>query len=411
MLTLVLTTILVFPFENFSNDRSLDWIGEGIAELIIEKLQPAPGLIVFSREERLAAYEKLGIPETTMVSRATAVKLAWDSGADAVIMGRFSGTAGKLEIIPRVVTLADDVSPDLGAIQIPPYRSAFENYVRGILNSDPEKRIQLLQTAVRLHSQYDPAVFQLGRAFHMERDFKSSNQWLEKVPADSPNRPMAQFMAAANYFYLADYPRAIAIFEKLPPAYEVLLDLGAAFSLKGDHPAAVAAWRRAAELDPLASDAFFNMGYSSFQRGEFEAAIRNLNESLKLRGRDSEALFLLGRAHERLGRLDEAQRLTAQATRLSQRVERWLTQPIPRLERFNTATSFRSRNEIWTEERVARRAKAQDPAAWLDAIQGHIENSAFGEAIRELREVIRLFPDSTEARSLLDEVNQRRNPR
>ena len=34
------TTVLVFPFENASNDRTLDWIGEGVAELIIERLQP-----------------------------------------------------------------------------------------------------------------------------------------------------------------------------------------------------------------------------------------------------------------------------------------------------------------------------------------------------------------------------------
>src|SRR5437879_533482 len=68
------STILVFPFENVTNDRSLDWIGEGISELIIERLQPESGVSTFAREERLAAFEKLGIPETTTVSRATALK-------------------------------------------------------------------------------------------------------------------------------------------------------------------------------------------------------------------------------------------------------------------------------------------------------------------------------------------------
>ena len=69
------TTVLVFPFENASNDRTLDWIGEGISELIIERLQPEAGVYTFSREERLAAFEKLAIPEATLVSRATALKL------------------------------------------------------------------------------------------------------------------------------------------------------------------------------------------------------------------------------------------------------------------------------------------------------------------------------------------------
>ena len=91
-------TVLVFPFENLSNDRSLDWLGEGIAELIVEKLQFEPGMYVFSRDERLDAYEKLSIPEMAVVSRATELKLGWESGADKIIAGRFSGTAETFKI-------------------------------------------------------------------------------------------------------------------------------------------------------------------------------------------------------------------------------------------------------------------------------------------------------------------------
>src|SRR5215510_12497570 len=87
------STVLVFPFENLSSDHTLDWIGEGISELIIERLQPEPGVYVYPREERIAVYEKLGIPENSIVSRATALKLGWDTGADQVVTGRFSATA------------------------------------------------------------------------------------------------------------------------------------------------------------------------------------------------------------------------------------------------------------------------------------------------------------------------------
>ena len=78
-------SVLVFPFENLSNDRSLDWIGEGIAELMVQRLQSLPGFYVFTRSERLDAYEKLGIPESTALSRATQLKLAWEIGADKII--------------------------------------------------------------------------------------------------------------------------------------------------------------------------------------------------------------------------------------------------------------------------------------------------------------------------------------
>src|SRR5436309_3370850 len=99
------STILVFPFENVTNDRSLDWIGEGISEIIIERLQPEPDVFAFAREERLAAVEKLGIPETTAVSRATALKLGWDMAADQLVTGRFRGTAENFQIVARIVDL------------------------------------------------------------------------------------------------------------------------------------------------------------------------------------------------------------------------------------------------------------------------------------------------------------------
>jgi len=439
------STVLVFPFENLSTDRTLDWIGEGIAELIVERLQPEPGVYVCTREERLTGYEKLGIPETTMVSRATALRFGWDTGADNIIAGSFSGTNDKFQIVARLVDMEaggaseiklegrlEDVipltmtlswrllkkivpgtaSPESDYTARPPIpRSAFENYVRGILNPDPQKRIDLLQTAVRLHPQYGPALFQLGRAFHLQREFNMSNQWLQKLPDSAPDRRQAQFMIALNYFYLGDQARAIATFQQLPATYDVLLNLGAAFSQKGDQASAIATWKRAAGMDPLTSDAFFNMGYASFVQGDADAAAKNLNESLKLLGRDSEALFLLGRTYEKQGRIEESQKLIAQAARLSQRVERWLSQPLPQLERFAAMTTFRSHDEIWNDQRLARLARAHDLTSWLDMIQTDIDLYLFGDAFRELHDVMRIFPDSSEARSLLTEVDRQRNLR
>jgi tetratricopeptide (TPR) repeat protein/TolB-like protein len=437
------STVLVYPFENQSNDRTLDWIGEGISELINQRLQPEPGVYIFSREERIAMYDKLGIPETAGLSRATALKVGWDAGADETITGTFSGTAekfhiearlvdmeqgsasvmhvdGRLEdVIPLTMTLSlqllkkivpGTASPETDYTARPPTpRSAFENYVRGILNQDLQKRIELLQTAVRLYPQYAAALFQLGRAYHLQREFRMSNQWLQKLPDNTPDRLQVQFLIGLNYFYLADYPHAIAAFQQLPQGYDVLLNLGAAFSQKGDSAGAMSTWKRAAALDPLNSDSFFDMGYASFLKGDFEATEKNLSDSLKLRGRDSEALFLLGRTYEKMGRMEESQKLVTQASRLSQRVERWLTQPLPKLERFSTATTFRSHADQWNDRRLALRGKGLGLSAWLEVVQSDLDSHLFGDALRELHDVMRVYPDSPEARSLLEEVDRQRN--
>jgi tetratricopeptide (TPR) repeat protein/TolB-like protein len=439
------STVLVFPFENLSSDRTIDWIGEGVSELINQRLQPEPGVYIFSREERIALYDRLGIPETAGLSRATALKLTWDAGADNMITGVFSGTAdqfhisarivdveagaaseieadGRLEdIIPLTMTLSRKLlkkivpgtaSPESDFTAPPPTpRSAFENYVRGILNQDLQKRIDLLQTAVRLYPDYSAALFQLGRTFHLQREFRMSNQWLQKLPENAPDRGQVLFMTGLNYFYLGDYSQAITAFQQLPGTYDVLLNLGAAFSQKGDSGSAISTWKRAAALDPFDSDAFFDMGYANFLKGDFEGADKNVGDSLRLRGRDSEALFLLGRTCEKLGRIDESQKLITQATRLSQRVERWLTQPLPRLERFAATTTFRSHEEVWNDQRLARRARGLGLSGWLDVVQSELDAHLFGDALRELHDLTRIYPDSMEARPLLEEVDRQRNVR
>jgi len=101
----------------------------------------------------------------------------------------------------------------------------------------------------------------------------------------------------------------------------------------------------------------------------------------------------------------------AQATRLSQRVERWLTQPLPKLERIVTSTTFRTHDDLWNDQRLARRARSQDLVPWLDIVQSDIDSYLFGDALRELRDVMKVFPDSAEARSLLNEVDRQRNVR
>src|SRR5262249_592544 len=101
----------------------------------------------------------------------------------------------------------------------------------------------------------------------------------------------------------------------------------------------------------------------------------------------------------------------AQATRLSPRVERWLKLPIPQLERFAIATTFRNHDDVWTDQRLARRVRSQDLLSWLDNIQAEIDSYMFGDALRELRDAMKVFPDSSEARSLVDEINRQRNLR
>jgi tetratricopeptide (TPR) repeat protein len=401
------TTVLVNAFENQTSDRSLDWIGEGLAVLIAERLTYQPQLYVFGLDERMAEYDRLAIPDTVSVSRATTLKIAWDMGADIIITGKISGThddfqvgarvldlsegnshfevnaAGKLDdVISMAASLASQLAKGLVpgsalpesdyAARPPTPRSAFEAYVRGVLASDPQRRTELLKDAIRLHPQYTAAIYQLGQAYYLDSNYKSSSDLLEKISAAAPEYPQARFMLGMNYYHLGDFIKAATIFSTLPSNYDALVDLGAALSGKGDSAGAEATWRRALAAKPSGAEASFNLAYVAFTRGEMDNAVSRLTQFLRSHGRDAEALFLLGQAYERLGRTAESQRVIAQATRLSPRLEKWVGQPVPNISRLRTqynVTDLRMPFDttIWNQARLARKTAAQDAG---DALTG-----------------------------------------
>jgi len=394
------TTVLVNAFDNQTSDRNLDWIGEGISLLIGERLTAQPQLYVFGLDERMAEYDKLAIPDTVSVSRATALKVAWDMGADIIIIGKITGTHDDFRIEARVLDLGegnsdfdvnasgklDDVIsmtanlssqlanglvpgsalPESDYAARPPIpRSAFEAYVRGVLASDPQRRTELLKDAIRLHPQYTAAIYQLGQAYYLDSNYKSSSDLLEKISAVAPEYAQARFMLGMNYYHLGEFTKATAFYSSLPSNYDVLVDLGAALAGKGDSAGAEATWRRALTVNAAGAEASFNLAYIAFTRGEMQAAVTRLTQFLRSHGRDAEALFLLGQAYDKLGRTAESQRVVAQATRLSPRLEKWVGQPIPNIARLRTqynATELRLPFDttIWNEARLARKAAAQN---------------------------------------------------
>jgi len=391
------TTVLINAFDNETGDRSLDWIGEGMVSAVGDRLSEQPQLYVFGLDERIAAFERLGIPETVAVSRATAIKIGWDVGADMLVTGRISGTRQDFRIDARILNLAEDsagldvavsgkledvmslaasLASGLAKELVPGYtsqesdyvsqspvpRSAFEAYIRGILASDPQRRGELFEDAIRLYPKYWAAIYRLGQVHYLDSNYKDSTNLLSKVPPEAPDYPQARFMLGMNAYHEGDYSKAAEIYSALPPGYDVLINLGAALAGLGDPVGAAGAWRRALEKNPAGAEAAFDLGFLSYNTNDGEPAANRLAQFLQSHPRDAEVMYLLGRTYDQLGRVDEARRLTAQAIRLSPRLGRWVDQPVPNVTRVRTqfnATDLRLPSGVWNEARLSRREAAR----------------------------------------------------
>jgi tetratricopeptide (TPR) repeat protein len=86
--------VMVLPFENTSNRSEYNWVGESFADSIAELLN-RPGLLVISSYERDLAYQRLGLPEVVIPSRATAIKLAREARATMIVVGTYTITSAQ----------------------------------------------------------------------------------------------------------------------------------------------------------------------------------------------------------------------------------------------------------------------------------------------------------------------------
>ena len=327
----VTRTVMIMPFVNRSSAPGLEWIGEAFPEVLSQRMA-SPRVAVVSREDRSYALDHSGIPLTVQPSRATIYEVAEQMDADYVVMGEynfdgntFSASAQlldmkKLHLFPAVTSsgaltnLIDlqtslawellqqmGVAPGIAREQFlkssPPIRlDAFENYIRGVVATDRQQKIHYLRQAVKLNPTYAMALLQLGQTYYDGREYESAATYLARVPKDDPADGEASFLLGMSEFYLGNYDKAFVAFSHLAtrlPLTEVYNNLGVVEARRRHFPAAVEYFSKAVEADPNDADYRFNLAVALYQKGDSNAAARQLKEELQRRSIDGEAKSLL----------------------------------------------------------------------------------------------------------------------
>ena len=361
-------TLLVFPFENDSRIANLDWLGEGLSELTVERLQDR-GLSVLSRQERLAALEKIGLPDSARFSHATMVKIAGEADADEVdlwpvCLRRQDGDAGSA----RAALSPPSLSPPLTQT------SSMQDLLRAharlswqILcalertqlfagGSEPG-RIELFGPAavaasrrarefcsrphrIRRRSASSARCakrrvwslpgtvppFELGQIYFERRDCESALPWFSRVPPNRPDGPEASFDTGVCHLLRNDAARAEAAFsgliertrsadpkDRLPEFPEVHNNLGVARLRLGKWSEAATEFERAAALDPEEPDYWVNLGIAKLAGKQPAAAVAPLERARKLDPDDKDARALLISTLESLGRSSDAAAIRAES--------------------------------------------------------------------------------------------------
>jgi tetratricopeptide (TPR) repeat protein len=361
-------SLLIFPFENGSRMANLDWMGEGLSELTVERLEDRE-VNVLSREDRLATLERMGLPDSARFSHATMIKIAGEADADAVVYGRFQTDGKTATLEARVLHLnppslspplketssmqellraharltwqilcaidrkqcpAQGATRDESSFSDPPASlrlDALENFARGLTGSQDEERLRLLREAARLEPAWDRPAFELGQIYFKRRDCDSALVWYSRVPPNRPDGPVASFSTGVCHLARNDAGRADAAFSgllertrkpgekgSLPELPEMHNNLGIAHLRLGKWNEAGTEFERASALDPEEADYWINMAIAKIIGKQAAAAVAPLEHARKIVPDDKGAKALLIATLESLGRNPEAAAIRAEST-------------------------------------------------------------------------------------------------
>ena len=320
--------LLVLPFDNRSGQPSLEWIREAAPEILSSRFLSA-GFAPMSRADRLYALDHLGLPAGFHPSRATALKLAQTLDADSIVVGSYltdgSGIIAEAQVvdvphlrISKTVTAHGEMKDMIEVFdslaweltrQLDPGFSvaeetfvaagkglrvdAFEQYVRGISESDHAERLRHLNQTVSLNPAFGPAWMALGREDYNSQQYEQAAAAFAHVGPNDPDALEAGFYRGLSLLFSGDYAKAeqsFAALSRVLPLAEVINNNAVAVS-RQKHDA-TALFRQAVAADANTADYHFNLAVSLKRHGETAEALTELATCLRLRPNDSEAQAL-----------------------------------------------------------------------------------------------------------------------
>ena len=329
-------SVVVFPFENQSGRTELNWISESFAEVLQARLS-SPGRFAFTREERQAGHDLVGLPAGVSLTLASFYKVAETLDADWAVTGSFEwdgetlaartrlfnirtpnlshrleerGPLHKLiEVQSRLAwRLVKELEPEFRVAQsdfvrrFPKVRlNAFENLIRGLIAGDWDTQLKHFTRAYGMDPQDRRAAFELGRLYFADKKYKPSLEWLKKLRKGDDRYWESKFLQGAGYFLLEETAKAESVFRDLARqvrAPEVLNNLGVLDARNGKQEEALGRFQAALDLDPDDDDIHFNLALLYWKRGDRQRARDHVRESLRVNEEDGEARAFADRLDE-----------------------------------------------------------------------------------------------------------------
>ncbi len=349
--------VAVLHFENQSGDRELNWLREGLADMLITNFSRSKKLTVLSRHQLHLLLERSRGDLTAAIRLDEALDISRRSQAEVVLLGSFAKLGEKIRIDAKLhdvangqLLAADSLTVDraeqilteidllslklvshLGASPADQQRSISESSLASVTTSNLEayryyslalekapaldntEAIALLEKAIALDPEFAMAHARIGYAYavtwdfadkakpHLERAFRLSHRLTEK-----DRLYIAAWYAIANLDFAGAMKPLREVIALDPRDIEAYWRLGCLLEGEDQFQEAIDVLKQAVVIDPEAKDIFNVLGFLNADLGRHEEAIAMISRHIALAPAEPNAHNSLGLIYHWAGRHRDA---------------------------------------------------------------------------------------------------------
>jgi serine/threonine protein kinase/tetratricopeptide (TPR) repeat protein len=347
-------SVAVLYFNNLSQDQSLNWLDNGLTDMLTTNLAQVKGLDVLSTERVLSAVQRAS-KDGKSLDPAQAQQVARDAGADAYITGallKIGPTQLRLDVraqdtstgqilfsdklegqdVQSIFGMVDRLTASLAGSFLPasdlPQKApeieqastsnveAYRHYQLGIeygrrfLTPDA---VRELEEAVRLDPQFALAYMRLADQYRLEGDLRRGRELAIKVDQLQSRLPRYEQLSlqvikaarsqdpeaelAARQALVSEFPRRESFDQGI---------LAVVLSDFGKHEQAAEVFQQGLAADPKNEDLLNFQSYELAKWGDFEGALKASDGYMAIRPGDPNPLDSRGDILFMAGRDDEA---------------------------------------------------------------------------------------------------------
>ncbi len=343
-------TVAVMFFENQSNSAELEWLREGLADMLVAGLSRSEGLTVLGRGQLHELLDR-DDSEKNSISVEKAKELARQTQAEFFVTGSFAkigervrldaslreASTGNLlatetltveraeQILTEIDLLSLKISNRLNAAPNDKHDlasvmtdnlEAYRYYSMGVEKAQAlqnKEAIDLLETAVALDPEFAMAHARIGYAYavtwgqndkgkpHLEKAFQLSDRLTEK-----DRMSITAWYSIANFDFPASIKAYRALIERYPLEIEAYWRLGKLLDGEARSAEAIEVLRQGMTIDPESKDLYNQLGGILSRQGRHVEAIAAHERYVALAPNEPNAYDSLGLSFQWAGNYDKA---------------------------------------------------------------------------------------------------------